>query len=136
VWARPSFSAEVSRLLDDLAAPHGVAVALDFDCPPEVPEPAVADELFAVIKESVSNALRHGKPSAVDVRIRCEVDTVRASISDTGIGFDTDVVSQGLGLRNMNERVERSKGSIFIDSAPGKGTVVHVAFPIGSGAPD
>lgn len=134
VWARPSFSAEVSRLLDDLAAPHGVEVGLDFDCPPEVPEPGVADQLFAVIKESVSNALRHGQPSAVDVRITCEASLVRASISDNGVGFDTDSRSNGLGLSNMAERVDKAGGNLFIDSTPGKGTIVHVALPMGSGA--
>jgi signal transduction histidine kinase len=55
---------------------------------------------------------------------------VRASVSDDGIGFDTDIESDGLGLDNMAERVERGLGSLFIDSADGRGTVVHVAFPI------
>lgn len=130
VWARPSLPSELSRLLEDLAAPHRVAVGLDFDCPPDVPEPPIADDLFAVIKESVSNALRHGKPSMVDVRVVCEGEVVRASISDDGIGFDTESESEGLGLDNLAERVERAMGSLFIDSTPGRGTVVHVAFPM------
>ncbi len=130
VWARPSLPSELARLLEELAAPHRVAVGLDFDCPPDIPETPVADDLFAVIKESVSNALRHGEPSTVDVRVVCEGEVVRASISDDGTGFDTDQESEGLGLDNMAERVERTLGSLFIDSVPGRGTVVHVAFPL------
>jgi signal transduction histidine kinase len=130
LWARPSFSTELSRLLDELAAPHDVAVGLDFDCPPEVPAAAVADDLFAVIKESVSNALRHAEPTAVDVRIFTENNMVRASVSDNGVGFDTDDDSSGLGLVNMAERIEGNQGSMFIDSAPGRGTIVHVALPM------
>jgi signal transduction histidine kinase len=129
VWARPSFSSQLSRLLDDLAAPHDVSIGLDFDCPPEVPGAELADELFSVIKEAVSNALRHAAPTAVDVRITCEADLIRASVSDDGSGFDTDLDFDGLGLTNMAERVEKAEGSMFIDSAPGKGTIVHVAFP-------
>lgn len=130
VWARPSFSSELARLLEELASPHSVEVGLDFDCPPEIPGAPIADDLFAVIKESVSNALRHARPTAVDVRIVCEGEIVRASISDDGRGFDTDEASDGFGLANMAERIERSHGSLFIDSVPGKGTVIHVAMPI------
>jgi signal transduction histidine kinase len=130
VWARPSLPTELARLLQELGAPHSVSVGLDFDCPPDVPEPPIADDLFAVIKESVSNALRHGKPSTVDVRIVCEGELVRASISDDGVGFDTDSASEGLGLANIAERIDRALGSLFIDSAPGRGTVIHVAFPM------
>jgi signal transduction histidine kinase len=132
VWARPSFSAELSRLFDELAAPHGVAIGLDFDCPPEIPEPGISDDLFAVIKEAVSNALRHGTPNAVDVRVTCEGEMIRASVSDDGVGFNTDLDSSGLGLTNMAERVDKASGSIFIDSAPGRGTVVHIALPLTS----
>ncbi|MEE8496969.1 MAG: GAF domain-containing sensor histidine kinase [Acidimicrobiia bacterium] len=130
VWARPSLSSELSQLLEELVAPHPVAAGLDFDCPSDVLDAPIADDLFAVIKESVSNALRHGKPTTVDVRVVCEGETVRATISDDGIGFDTDIESEGLGLDNMAERVERALGSLFIDSAKGRGTVVHVAFPM------
>ena len=130
VWARPSLPTELSRLLEELSSAHQVAVGLDFDCPPDIPEPPIADSLSAVIKESVSNALRHGKPSTVDVRVVCEGEVVRASISDDGIGFDTDDESEGFGLDNMAERVEQATGSLFIDSIVGRGTVVHVAFPM------
>ena len=130
VWARPSLSNELASLLKDLAAPHDIAVGLDFDCPPDVPEPPVSDDLIAVVKEAVSNALRHGGPATVDVRVVCEGELVRVSISDDGIGFDTDEDSDGFGLANMTERIDRMHGSLFIDSAPGKGTVVHAALPL------
>jgi len=130
VWARPSLRSELSRLLEELSATHQVAVGFEFDCPPDIPEPPISDSLSAVIKEAVNNALRHAKPSTVDVRVVCHGDVVRASISDDGIGFDTSGESEGLGLNNMAERVEESMGSLFIDSVPGRGTVVHIAFPL------
>ena len=129
VWARPSLEHQLERLLSELSAPHEVSVGLDFDCPPGIPDAEVADDLFAMVKEGVSNALRHGKPSVVDVRVAWEGERVRVSISDNGAGFDTDVDYEGLGLANMSERVDRSEGSLFIDSAPGRGTVVHASFP-------
>ena len=130
VWARSALPTELAQLLEELAAPHPVKIGLDFDCPSDILKPSVADDLFSVVKEAVSNALRHANPSTGDVRVVCEGEVVRASISDDGTGFDTDEVSDGFGLDNMAERVEGITGSLFIDSVPGRGTVIHVAFPL------
>lgn len=130
VWARPSLEHQVARLVKELAEPHGIEIGFDFNCPPDVPEPAVADDLLSVLKESVSNALRHSRATTIDIRIAQEGDRVRVSISDNGVGFDTSNKSNGFGLANISERIERVEGSLFIDSAPGKGTVVHASFPI------
>lgn len=130
VWARPSLEHQIERLLADLSAPHDVSIGFDFDCPPEVPDPRVADDLLALVKEAVSNALRHAGATSIDIRVALEGDRVRVSVSDDGSGFDTDQDSSGLGLDNMGERVDRVEGSLFIDSAPGRGTVVHASFPV------
>lgn len=130
VWARPSLEHQLSRLLADLSEPHEIEIGLDFDLPADVPDPVIADDLLAVVKESVSNALRHAGASLIDVRIALEGDRVRVSVSDDGVGFDTSVESTGFGLANMGERIERSQGSMFIDSVPGRGTVMHASFPV------
>lgn len=130
VWARPSLSAQLESIVKELAEPHGVEVGIDIDCPPDVPTIPTVDDLLAVIKEAVSNALRHAEASAVDIRVVCEGSRVRASVSDNGRGFEPEAEHDGLGLANMNARVAAADGSLFIDSAPGRGTVVHVAFPL------
>ncbi len=78
----------------------------------------------------MSNALRHAGGTTVDVRVALENDRVRVSVSDDGSGFDTDADSDGFGLANMSERIDRVDGSMFIDSVPGRGTIVHASFPI------
>lgn len=130
VWARPSLEHELRRLIAALADPHDVAVSVDCDLPPGVPEGSIADDLLGVIRESVSNALRHADATSIGVRIALEGDRVRASVSDDGAGFDTSLDSEGLGLANMSERVDQVEGSLFIDSVPGRGTIVHASFPV------
>ena len=66
----------------------------------------------------------------VGSRLLLENDRVRISVSDDGTGFDTDTESDGFGLANMGERIDRVNGSMFIDSVPGRGTIVHASFPI------
>jgi signal transduction histidine kinase len=130
VWARPSLQHEIDRLLSELAEPHDIEIGFDFDLPDDVPDPDVVDDLLAIVKESVSNALRHAGGTTVDVRVALENDRVRVSVSDDGAGFDTDANSDGFGLANMSERIDRVDGSMFIDSVPGRGTIVHASFPV------
>lgn len=130
VWARPSLEHQLRRLLDELSEPHDVAMGFDFDLPPDMPEPEVVDDLLAITKEAVSNALRHAGASSVDVRVALDGGRVRVSVSDDGSGFDTDRGASGLGLANMAERIDRVEGSMFIDSVPGRGTIVHASFPV------
>lgn len=130
VWARPSISTEIRRLVSDLAEPYGVEVGVDVDCPPDTPEPPLSDHVIAVVKESVSNALRHAEARTIDVRVACDGARVLVNVADDGLGFDPESEHGGLGLRNLVRRVAAVGGEYVLDTAPGKGTVVTVSFPI------
>lgn len=130
VWARPSIGSEIRRLVVELAEPYGVDVGIDVDCPPDIPEPPLSDHVIAVVKESVSNALRHAGARTVDVRVACSGGTVGVIVADDGSGFDPDSDHGGLGLKNLARRVTAVGGELNLDTAPGKGTIVTVAFPI------
>ncbi len=130
VWARPSLASELRGLLSDLSEAYGVEVGLDVDCPPDIPEPPLSDHVIAVVKESVSNALRHSKARTIDVRVVCDGPRIRVNIADDGIGFDPNTERAGLGLRNLKGRVTTVGGEYDLDTAPGKGTVVSVSFPL------
>lgn len=130
VWARPSISTEIRRLVADLSGQYGVEVGVDIDCPPEVPEPPLSDHVIAVVKESVSNALRHSAARAVDVRVACDGARIVVNVADDGAGFDPSSEHGGLGLKNLARRVSAVGGELDLDTAPGKGTVVTVSFPL------
>ena len=130
VWARPSMSTEIRRLVTDLSEPYGIEVGVDVDCPPDTPEPPLSDHVVAVVKESVSNALRHAQARTIDVRVACDGTRVLVNVADDGAGFDPDAEHGGLGLRNLARRVGAVGGEYVLDTAPGKGTVVTVWFPL------
>jgi signal transduction histidine kinase len=48
------------------------------------------------------------------------------TVEDNGKGFNTEAVLQGAGLKNIRSRVDYLKGQLDIQSAPGKGTSVHI----------
>ena len=129
VWARPQLSTELRALVAELSEPYGIEVGVIVECPPDVPEPAVADHLVAFVKEAVSNALRHAAASSVGVRVASDGDRVVVHVSDNGIGFDVDADLPGLGLGNMARRAAIAGGSCTIDSILGRGTIVRAEFP-------
>lgn len=130
VWARPQLSTELRALVAELSEPYGVGVGVDVECPPDVPEPPVADHLVAVVKEAVSNALRHAGAENVSVNVACDGDRVIVHVSDDGCGFDPDADHSGFGLGNMARRAATAGGSCTIDSIPNKGTIVRAELPL------
>lgn len=130
VWARPSLSTEIRHLVIDLSEPYGIDVGLEVDCPPDTPEAPLTDHIVAVIKESVSNALRHAQATTIDVRVACDGNRLLINVADNGAGFDPDGEHGGMGLRNLARRVGAVGGEYVLDTAPGKGTVVTVWFPL------
>lgn len=130
VWARLSLSTELRRLVTELSEPYGVEVGVDVDCPPDTPEPPLRDHVVAVVKESVSNALRHSQARTIDVRVACDGARMLINVADDGVGFDPGTEHGGLGLRNLTRRVAALGGEYVLDTAPGKGTIVTVWLPL------
>lgn len=130
VWARLSLSTELRRLVTELSEPYGVEVGVDVDCPPDTPEPPLRDHVVAVVKESVSNALRHSQARTIDVRVVCDGARMLINVADDGVGFDPGTEHGGLGLRNLTRRVAALGGEYVLDTAPGKGTIVTVWLPL------
>ena len=92
---------------------------------------ASADQRYALVRitrEAVSNALRHGRAARVRLRLVSEQGQRVLVLEDDGAGFDVSSPSSGYGLTSMRERARGLPGSFTIDSEPGQGTVVGVAW--------
>jgi signal transduction histidine kinase len=130
VWAQPGLTSRLTGLLQELSGPHGKEVELTVDCPPGVPDQAIADHLIAIVGEAVSNALRHADATTIGVTVRCRQDRVMVTVSDNGDGFDTSTDHHGLGLGNMARRVATAGGVYGLESRQGEGTKIHVELPV------
>jgi signal transduction histidine kinase len=94
---------------------------------------AVRDELFLVLREALSNALRHADPRTITVEVRISRPQVDALVSDDGRGFEAGTVRSadiGTGLPSMAERTRRVGGRLEVDSQPGQGTTVRCHIPL------
>jgi signal transduction histidine kinase len=92
--------------------------------------------IFRVIQESLNNIIRHAKATSFTINLFYDETTLVLFISDDGIGFKPKMllndkyISDGLGMMNMQESVEKLNGTFQIDSSNNSGTVVIAAFPI------
>lgn len=126
-----TFRQAVESLIEFLHAidPIDIQLSLDDDLAEKLPTTVRTDAL-QIIREAVSNSLRHGRARSVQISLLGEARVARLEISDDGSGFDpARPGSRGHGLNNMAERARASDAEFTLRSSPGKGTRVVVEFP-------
>jgi len=95
--------------------------------------PDTETNLYRITQEALNNALKHARPTQVNVMLERRDTAVILIIEDDGVGFDVESIfnsSQGLGLTGMRERIALIGGSLDIESAPGQGTTIFARAPI------
>ena len=99
----------------------------------------VAGNLLMLAQEAVTNALKHGAPTKIDLRLRLSPDRLELEVKDNGRGFDLGTApgqSDGhFGLQGMHERIKRLGGTLAVKASPGRGASITVWVPISSGEP-
>ena len=93
----------------------------------DVPD-KVAEHLLAVIREGLSNAVRHSDADHIEVSVAAIDKRIRLAIEDNGRGF-ADPLRRS-GLANLEQRAEELHGTLEIKSAPGKGTSLVWTAPL------
>lgn len=96
----------------------------------EIKENDLKKAVYRIICEAVGNSVRHGKCSRIMIVLKIQKEYIELDITDDGVGFDLDKGSKGLGIQNIHNLVYYFNGSIDIESRLGKGTAIHIKFPI------
>lgn len=128
-----SFSQAAEELLSRLRRTIPVEFPLEVDPAADGLPPRVAVQLVQVVREAVSNALRHGDPRRISVRLMPLTATrqVRLEVQDDGTGFvPAQATNAGFGLRSLRERAMELGGTLTVESAPGSGTTIRLDFPV------
>lgn len=92
--------------------------------------PETESVLYRVIQECVNNVIKHSGANQLDISIIRDHDAIDITIEDNGKGFDVNEVSQGIGLQNINARIRFLKGTLDIESSPGRGTFTGIHVPL------
>ena len=127
-----SLAGSIDALLDHLDG--GRLAHRQVTLPPDLPAlpEAITAELLQIIRESVSNALRHGRATRLDLNLIASPTTIELAIRDNGCGFDLATIRRGHGLENLSARARRLGGQLTIQSQPGNGACVNLSLPLPS----
>jgi signal transduction histidine kinase len=133
---RIGFAQALDALVAELRADRAVNFDLRIDHEATArlsPEQSI--DALQITREAISNSLRHGRATAVTVRVQHSDGEIGLLVQDNGRGFDpAAAAAAGHGLGNMRARAQRLGASVRVDSRPGGGTRVVVTLPVVSSA--
>lgn len=86
--------------------------------------------LYRITQEASSNINKFANAKKTMISFILDGNNICLSITDDGRGFDTESKSEGIGLKNIKQRVEALKGKFFIQSIKNKSTSINIAIPI------
>lgn len=113
------------RVLDtanEVAASLGSPPRLTFAGPVDVLiRGDLADDVVAVVRESISNVVRHASATTVDIEVIIDGDTVMVSVDDDGAGV-SEAPGRASGTSNLDERARARGGSFTLTRREGGGT--------------
>ncbi|WP_113701552.1 GAF domain-containing sensor histidine kinase [Nonomuraea lactucae] len=87
-----------------------------------------AEHLLAVLREAMSNVVRHARASRTDVSVEVTADTLTLVVRDDGVGLPAD--GRRSGLRNLEERAAKLGGSFEVSSPETGGAVLRWSVPL------
>jgi two-component system sensor histidine kinase UhpB len=85
---------------------------------------------YRIIQEQISNILKHAQANVVCIGIDKGDAELVLTIEDDGIGFDANVRTKGIGLKNIENRCTLLNGNMQLRTSPGKGCALRISIPL------
>lgn len=109
-------------------------IGLDWAPAPDLPDPALdtgrALHLYRIVREALSNVIRHAQARHVRVRVGVGGGQLRFELTDDGSGAGTFAAPAGRGLGTMRERAAELDGDIDWKAGTAGGTKVLLTVPL------
>lgn len=102
-------------------------ITTQFTGPISVVDSALADHAEAVVREAVSNAVRHAHATALTVTVKVD-DNLTVEVVDNGRGISERTRSSG--LMNLHHRAQQVGGTLTVDTPPTGGTALRWTAPL------
>lgn len=129
-----SFKLAMESLMEELKIKHpNLRFECDLKTVPTI-EKGAEEQLFRVLQEGLSNALRHANPQMIKLYANLGSERLLVVLEDDGDGFDSMKVENekmgNYGLMTMKERMTELGGHFTIISYPEKGTKLEFRIPL------
>lgn len=122
--------AAIDHLIQEIMEKDDVAIEFVNAASFDRLEPLVESTLYRIVQEALTNILRHSEATSASLTLSSTDDEIRLEIEDFGKGFSVaDIPASRFGVRGITERARLFGGTATVDSAPGRGTRIHVELP-------
>jgi PAS domain S-box-containing protein len=112
------------NLCEKISTQRHIAITLQAE---ELPEDSPSDLelcIFRVAQEALNNVVKHSRSTQASVELTHTDGVIILNVRDSGVGIDPSVPHSGIGLSTMRERLRMFGGELYVESIPGKGTMV------------
>lgn len=128
-----SLDAGIHAVAGDSVRFLGFSPRVDVELPPGfTPSPQMADEVLAVLRESLSNVARHAQANHVDVNVSADGGQLCLVVVDNGVGVSGGG-GRGNGISNIKARAARLGGTAVVEAGAEGGTRVEWRVPMSRG---
>lgn len=138
-WMDLGLNEAITELAERLSQAYDIVIMTDYD--EETDKAALENDkilsLLRIIQEAVSNAVRHGQATEVNIQLTKENDELILEIDDNGKGFDSAHINHETlrveghrGLASMTERMSLMGGTLKIISKPNEGTKITASLKV------
>jgi signal transduction histidine kinase len=119
------------KALEELAAMtrsmHNIGCRVEGDAPLPIHTARVATQLYRIVQEAITNAVRHANARQITIRAQVNAGTTTLTVTDDGVGFDHRMPNEGgMGLRIMRHRAASIGAVLSVGAGVDGGTVVKV----------
>lgn len=123
------FKGAIENMIEEFTSVSDLTISLDYRLDKVDLENTKEDILFRVIQESVTNAVRHGDATHIDISLYIEDNSLYLKIQDNGQGCEE--IHYGFGLKQMKERLGMINGKVAYDGHHGFLTIVTIPLQEG-----
>ena len=123
------FKGAIENMIEEFTSVSDLTISLDYRLDKVDFKNTKEDILFRVIQESVTNAVRHGDATHIDISLYIEDNTLYLKIQDNGQGCEE--IHYGFGLKQMKERLGMINGKVAYDGHHGFLTIVTIPLQEG-----
>ncbi len=122
----------VESLISDLCAVNNIT--FEFNNDEDIDWEEIDDQkkinFFRILQESLQNIFKHANAKSIKINFDFTEDKINLTILDDGIGFKSNKVKRGIGLKNITSRVSQMSGVVQFLSNKDAGTKVSVSVPV------
>ncbi|WP_156887861.1 histidine kinase [Marinospirillum minutulum] len=126
---KPGLRAALEKTVEEFSERLGFLIFLEFDLPSDLLSPNEEIHVLQVVREALSNVMKHAKASSVKVKVRRRGDEVEVAVEDDGRGFnEANSPDQHYGLIIMRDRAVTLGGKINLYNLRAGGVGLYLSF--------